>query len=324
MALASMNIKPKWNAREKRSKMPDQNQYVVTYSIMHTGTWFVLKLIDTCWWRYRRAVFGDIDVIPAIHGESLEACLETHGPLDAAWFDRFVVQFTPFAYRADNTRFHVNIHHQYPNAKGFTIRHRSMIPIVIPVRDPLLAWVSRVQRQTNWVEFQAMPPDQREEEFKVFLCLWDDLFAIDPKFVCFFRVDWPATPDTLDIRMEQAFRFFEWCHLPPPVMALDYVRKWAPVNTALGPSGAIKPWATPKEVQWVKDAAFKQDVATLAKVFHVEWPMLVAKHEWIGPLKCLGYSNLCWWPEFKPASATASVSPSDPPTIPADVSAQTK
>jgi hypothetical protein len=273
---------------------------VICYSAMHTGTWFLIRLLETSTEKWTD-VAGDANLTRKGRPYKMEECPVSS--INKQWYRKNIEQYFP---NLEQEKELIVIHgHHFSLISKFpkTIAdQKPTIPIVIPLRDPLKAVVSLCWRR--YKDYDRFITNSSEEErigrADVHLERIKQLIKISSENAFLFPIDLydKSSKEEKEIgRNTQVRKLFNFCSLPITKKTKKYLKRWTPQNTTSNWTLPNKGMATPpKDPTFMKIAKMldrnNKDVKSLIEI---EYNRAHSDTELIDLLKQVGYRSLTWW-----------------------------
>jgi len=276
----------------------------IVYSCFHTGTWFVVNLLCSCFDRGVKPVIKPneffiksdkvvgrsdawISKFTGRRGEELPT-----NKIDTSWLLRLFKSVPPHEYK-DLQLIVLQMHHLHGSDKLFfksLCGVKPEIPIAIPVRDPLLSINSLYWRFYKSLQ-NLLRSDQKKRYSMVTLHMksYLDLYVKIPKdHVKYFPIDIPQLQNE-DFRIQQVKDLVRYYQLKPSTYTLEIARKWAPSNTSEKFTGVRSEFA-----QLKNDILLKRNIKRIKQIYAFEIEFLSSHKELKNRLFELGYKEFIW------------------------------
>jgi hypothetical protein len=266
---------------------------VIVYSALHTGTAFTCNIISTNATGkilskdegYWLQPILNCSIEDLINGETL-----TDERIEEIIKDKIEETF-------DLDTLVLQIHQRYKGSLYQSLYQSSPeIPVVVPIRDPLLSINTRIWRETGAIQkFQQETSEYRIARAKDQLDSIIRLLKLPKENVIFFPIDIERNEDE---KIEVLRNLLNSCNLSANERLTQSAKKWSPVNTTVNGDFAQKNLYPIEEKEFVsiKEAILAGDTETVNKHLSIEFKLL---QDMLKSLKTkftdLGYKKLCWW-----------------------------
>jgi len=177
----------------------------IVYSVMHTGTWFCIKLLQT--------ILKDAEVVP-MHPKGKALFLGTETP------DRPVILHY---HHVGDDIYEALVH---PDWAGTVC--------LVPLRDPWLALLSRIWRDCDYSAYRDYPTDRRVEFAKTICRSFCEVLALPAERTAWISIDrhaWLAEQRCQAVLAELAY-----LGLDATEQTQEYLHRWPLVNPTVGPT----------------------------------------------------------------------------------------
>lgn len=252
---------------------------VFIYSIQHTGSHFVLNLVKTAAKPNKILHTGErLKETNPISREyyTLEEWIQKghdQNPKDKMS-------------KADLIIF--GCHHMTPNSTlvNSMITTKSSIPILIPIRDPILTantsifWHNKFNSKEEW----------REKHIIRIMKLFTEILSIHKESCFYLPVDLYNTLST-ENKTIQINKLFEFCNLDITKDTKNFITELGPVHE----TNKISKAKRIIEFEKNKTAILNNDINTIEKTMKVELSYLYRNNELKQRLRDVGYHNLIWY-----------------------------
>lgn len=272
---------------------------IICYSAMHTGTWFLIKLLETSVPKWTD-IAGDANMSSRGRKYRLEELpIED---INEGWYKKNIEQYLTDNEKQNDLIIIHGHHFSLISKLSKTIIEKNIqIPIVTPIRNPLQAIVSlcwrRYKTYENFInnsseEERISRADIQIERIKQFIKLPSNkihLFPID----IFDNED-----DKQTLRHKQTKQLFKFCRLDFTNKTEEYISRWELVNST-------KNWTLPNKGMLTppKDAIFMKinrilksnDSSSIKQFIDIEYERAQEDTELKELLKQIGYKHMGWW-----------------------------
>jgi hypothetical protein len=262
----------------------------IVYSALHTGTKFTYNTLTNCSTGntiYKKDCwFGNKDYV-----SNLETLVGEEGPT------RYKInKILEEQERLDNVDCLIMQVHQrrHGNLYSSLLKNKSEIPIVVPIRDPLLSINTRLWRETGTMsKLLSDTEETRIARTKDQLDSIIRLIQLDNVF--FFPIDIVRTEGE---RLAIVNKMLSYCGLTLNDKAKQIAKDWTPINPTVGGNFAQQKLYTIEEKEYVelKEAILNKDLDTVEKFISIEFKLL---KQMLSPYKDrytqLGYKDLLWY-----------------------------
>lgn len=264
-------------------------KYTFVYSVQHTGTWFLIRMLRSACPRnkskqcgdqwFRRHTDRDINV---------DNLYLADAPLDHSFFLKYGERYID----KNISNIELLIMHGRHNRPGGNFmesltKYKPSIPILIPMRDPLLAINSKLWREyKSWEEvLKWEKPEDRIARAKQFATCIEQMLSIPRDHAFVLPVDLKYTKDQ---RMLIGEKVCETCGIEFNEGIQEYVKNWGAENPTANRDGMSK------EFKIVKQAYAEKDKETLSRYLDIEMNYLSSRSSLKQKLREIGYKERTW------------------------------
>lgn len=271
---------------------------IICYSAMHTGTWFLIRLLETSTSQWTDAA-GDANLSSRGRPYKMEESPE--GPINDQWYTDNVEQYlTGIEKNKDLIIIHGHHFSLISKMPSSISNNEVTIPIVIPLRDPLKAIVSLCWRRYKKYEdfIQNSSEEERIGRADVHLERIKQLLKLPSDKVHLFPVDLYNESGNKNTQHEQQAKdLFKFCKLNPTDRTEKYIANWQPTNTTkswvLPGKGLITP---PRDKTFIKINKMLDNRNTAVRnLIEIEYDRAHSDKELIELLQQIGYKEMTWW-----------------------------
>ena len=282
----------------------NNTEILIVYSAFHTGTWFVINLLTSCFDKEVKPVIKDTEFyiesnlvagrsdswIKEFTGKRGEELLIDH-KLDERWILRLFSAIPPTKYNCFKCIV-LQLHHLHGNDKHFfnsLCKYKPNLPIAIPVRDPLLSINSLCWRTFTNLKTMENNQEYRRKATKLHILSYVDLYTKIPEdYVKYFPIDIPKLKDP-NYRIKQVKDLVAYYKLQPSKQTIEIAKRWTPSNTSVKFTRVKSEFATLKEY-----IIRRVNVEYVKKVYSFEISLLNQFPELKERLFKLGYKEFIW------------------------------
>lgn len=265
---------------------------VIVYSAYHTGTWFTIELLGT-------SKEGEISRLGRSDNWGREYAgtrieeLETTA-IDEAWFNRLAAKVPEDFYDMDLLI--LQTHHKGVITPMYKVvlKQKTEVPIVIPMRDPLLATNSKIWRSySTYNIFKAASPAYREIEVKEHIEAIKNLLLIPRSNIFINPID-NIKLHTENERAKRVTKLLKFCQLTPTKESIKQAIHWTAANKT---TYYLETQKIQKDsfFQDMKQAIKNKDIHTIKKYYDLEFRYLQKQETLKKYLRELGYPDLIWY-----------------------------
>ena len=266
-------------------------KHVFVYSVQHTGTWFLIRILRSAYQKnesrqcgdgwFRRHTDRDINTDNIYFADK---------PINK----QFLIKYGE-RYMEDKNLKGIKLliahgHHHRPGGKIFKslAKYKPGMHICVPIRDPLLSVHSKLWREyRSWDEMLNWEDEQdriaRTEQFADALL---DLLKIPQNHIFLFPIDLSYTEEQ---KNQIGKKMCIFCDIPFNDGVKEYIKNWKPQNETYSKSDKNDIFDI------IKEAYRNNDTEQLYKYLNVEMDYLKTRTDLIEKLKEVGYKNLIWW-----------------------------
>lgn len=266
----------------------------IVYSAKHTGTWFAAKILASC----LRGCGRSDEWVKDVHGVTIEEL--AFGKRVTSKYIRKVVDEVlrqRGSFSLAEKRLTLQAHHEQKETNLYISlkKMKPEVPVIVPVRNPLLSLNTLLWRQSQDTPLQEIPKEERVQIAKNHARNIVDLLDLPSKNVFFFPID---TPDLLnrENRIKQCVQAAKHCRLKPTEGLYKFAEQWSPVNATLKKGDKSK---TDVLFAKIKREINNHNLDCVKRVLGPEFSVFqdsFAPHtKGRKMLKKLGYKNLGWW-----------------------------
>ena len=276
----------------------------LVYSCFHTGTWFVVNLLCSCYKDYVNPVIKPNEFY--IEGNKVagrsDAWISKHigkrgeelpvDKIDMTWL-RSIFDKIPADEYKHLQLVVLQFHHLHGSDKHFfnsLCKYKPEIPIVVPVRDPLLSLNS-----LYWREFKSLDNLLRADVKKrrsialLHMRSYIDMYTKIPKnHVKYFPIDIPQLKSE-SFRVQHVKSLITYCKLELSPYVIEIARKWTPSNTSEKFTGVRSEFAQIKN-----DILQRKNLKKIKNIYSFEIDFLNSHKELKDSLYKLGYKDFIW------------------------------
>ncbi len=248
---------------------------ILVYSIHHTGTWFTIDFLASIYPedRVKKRAFGEF------YSEPHRRTLHNLPTLDIPDHDMCVMQ----AHR---------------RGSGATMskslkQHKPCIPVVIPMRDPLLSLCTRIwRRPKGFEEYLKLSKKSRQQYTLDHMAKFSDILKIPEENRFLFPID------IQELRPSLYSGLFDYCGLTKTQDSDKYFESWAPVNVTT--KEWFQEWKNKGRVANKVSDIIKQSILAgssevVKDILDVEFNFIYKMDGFKKRLANIGYSDLVWW-----------------------------
>jgi hypothetical protein len=257
----------------------------IVYSAYHTGTWFNVNLLGTS--KEGKSKLGRSDKWSRKYtGVVLESNkFQTKQELEN------LLEKAPQKFFSMNLLI-LQAHHvcgRHSPLLGSLQKNTLKIPIVIPVRDPLLSLNSllwrKLQTKKKFIKFKRARLDLVEKHIKEI----KDLVSLKSNAVIFSPIDL-----NLHNNKQHAYKILKHMKLTPSSKTNSFIEKWQPINTTPYYLSNQKKEYDNFFVD-MKQTILNKDIKKATKFYQIELEKLNKDKKLIQIYKAFGYKNLLWF-----------------------------
>lgn len=263
------------------------------YSAMHTGTWFLIDLLQSA---YSTRELGAAELMKRSGKEAPgELDFKEDEPVGKRWVDENVRPYITF--REKKIKNIILHFHRFvdPNKDyGLSPMLESLykikpeVPVLIPMRDPLLANITRLERVQGLFSYSK---EEREELAKVTSTACSQLIGIpeDHRFVF-----------PIDIKLSEAEKrdlclsAIKHAGLRKTTRTDMYIKQWKPVNVS-AEVAKDRDWGDISKYEEAKRLIKANDIVSAKEIIGPEIEVFSQNEELKKRLEALGYKDLAWW-----------------------------
>ena len=270
---------------------------VLVYSALHTGTWFLCNILTKCtkehadiregsWIRkgFGRPMEGIIFPDRKLTHSRMEYILKTqakHGLTIEDYIELLVLQ----------------IHHRTKSRLyNAILRNKPEIPVLVPMRDPLLSMNTRIWRETGAMGVLARENKwTREYRARDQVTSIARLLNLSKRHVLTVPIDIPRT----DSQKIQVYKdILDTCSLTPIDGLEQEAKEWKPVNPTADGQYAQRTHHKVEDSGFIelKEAILSRDMKEVSRKMGIELNLMRKElKSYIPKLEALGYKDLPWW-----------------------------
>ena len=250
---------------------------ILVYSIHHTGTWFAIDFI--------KAAFHKDQIETMMWGEvySKEHRLQLSNLPEISSTDRY-------------GKCILYAHKNNTNTKGITHSltvGEPNIPVIIPMRDPLLSLCTKIWRRVGGLEAYLKETNTKRFEFtKQHIDKFKEVLVIPKSNRFLLPIDVTAKRNKLYNEL------YEYCNLEKTRASNQFRKQWKPVNNTT--RTWFKQWKKLGKTDNKTSRNIKKEILagytkTVKGILGIEFNFMTQQNDLKEYLKELGYSNLTWW-----------------------------
>ena len=276
------------------------NKAVIVYSALHTGTWFACSalasakelhiVLEDRWVREKRGDPLEHQPMRTVDLDWMKDLITKQAAVGAT-IPKEVEAIVFQAHQRDvNTHMYRAICKEVPG-----------LPVVIPMRDPLLSINTRVWREVGTLDrLRAESYETRRNRARNQLGSIKRLLSIPSGHVMLFPIDIPALMQEAN-RIQQVEELIEYCDLTETEDTHKFAVDWQPFNQTSGGANHERKHhpIIDKEFEGIKANILAGKMGPVKEALSVEYKELVScfygQPNLIDRLKELGYKNLPWW-----------------------------
>jgi len=265
-------------------------KYVFVYSVQHTGTWFLIRFLRTVntlnkskqcgdqWFRKHTERDINIDNLYIPNKPILESFAIKHGE---RYIDKNILKNTELLI--------IHGHHNRQGGNFYTAlkNHKPKLPILIPIRDPLLSINSKLWREyRTWNEINKWETkEDRIARAKQFADSMLDMLNIPNNHVYMLPIDIKYTKKQ---KINIGKSIFDFCSLNFTDNSKEYILNWEKQNNTISKIKNLDNFLE------IKTAYKEKNMKILEKYLGYEIETLQKQQNLIKLFKEKGYEQLPW------------------------------
>lgn len=268
---------------------------VFCYSTMHTGTWFTIHLLESAV-NSSTGLLGDAEI--ELRGRKYKLEDEKTNIINKEWFKRNIEDYMSEEEKEKELYIahghHRNLNSTMPSiVSNHSISQEDHIPIVIPMRDPLLSLNTFIWREHADYDIFIKTESKEDRAARAHLNieLTKDMLEIPRDcFSCLLPID---INDKNNIHTAE--RALNHCNLPLTKKAMSYIEKWAPQNKSENAPRVTNKEHNNSGFHKIKELYKNKDKNGLRDMLSVEMDIIERDDNLKLLLEEVGYTNLPWW-----------------------------
>lgn len=273
---------------------------ILLYSVMHTGTWFLMRLLRTAEGTSRE--FGDAHICRHGRPKELAETLPIK-QIDEEWY---LKNFEPFMFTAEEQEAEVpaqidfsilHFHHlhfgtsmmRYLQAGG-----HPAFPLITPIRDPLLAVNTLIWRE--YKDFQVFLREEtfsyRVERMRDHANKIKDLLTLPSDRIFVFPID---RNDSEEEKKTLVSNIFQYCDLKFGKGTAAYITGWQPQNRTQEAPKITNFEHDNSCFEAIKSYHASGDKTGVRKMLYPEFNYLQSRDDLKTLFQKQGYKSMLWW-----------------------------
>lgn len=272
---------------------------VIVYSALHTGTWFTCNAIASC----KKEPFTKSDAwVREVYGSTVED-LSVKDGLTQKWCNDLLsrqqhLSPDPFPEETDIVILQTHQRRLSP-LYNFLLKNIPEIPIVCPMRDPLLSLHTRIWREAGSFE-NLTNQSEWERKHRVHDQINSLKRILRIRYAChLFPIDIPKLKKE-ENRIQALEKLASYCGLKPTQQLKDISKIWAPINATPGGANPQRKHhaINDSEFMALKDMILQKDEVGIKKIIGPEYEelrKLFSDSNSLAALNKIGYTDGFFW-----------------------------